>query len=225
MTIPTTLKTLALSLLLGSSLCTQAVAAEVELESKVPGTLSGTLGYASMKYWVEVPGKGNVELLPKEQDEGKLTDLIGKPVTLEGAILTYTDGSYYFEPKFASQPVMPSFTIKQRSEEDLTYDIYFGDWIVRTTDMYQFLSIAHQMDIPGGKVALLELGSGGVGCPTLYQVMVGSNNSPAMVSDEFGTCSDEGKLTTSADGFTLSLPGNPAETWKWDPSLRTVVKQ
>lgn len=216
-------KSIIVCLLIGAGFIGQALASELELESKVPATLEGTLGYADMKYWVEVPDKGNVELMPKEQDEEALMKLIDKHVSFQGAILTYSNGSRYFEPKLASQPKSSNFIVKKA--DNAPFEIYFGDRLVRRTDEYQFLSIAHQMDIPEGKVALLELGSGGVACPTLYQLIVVKINTPAMLSEEFGTCSDEGKLSPSANGFTLTLPGNPAETWKWDPTAMTVIQQ
>ncbi|WHF38506.1 hypothetical protein [Aeromonas salmonicida] len=49
--------------------------------------------------------------------------------------------------------------------------------------------------------------------------MIGMNvieRSPCVGICTFGTCSDLGKLTYDTNGFTLALPGNPAETWVWD---------
>ncbi len=57
-----TLRAATLGLLLSCSMATFAADGALEIETKVPATLSGKLGYASMKYWVEVPGQGAVEI-------------------------------------------------------------------------------------------------------------------------------------------------------------------
>lgn len=64
--------------LLSCSGTTFAADNALQIESKIPTTLSGTLGYASLQYWIEVPGKGNVELLTDADDEGGLIELVGK---------------------------------------------------------------------------------------------------------------------------------------------------
>lgn len=81
----------------------------------------------------------------------------------------------------------------------------------------------HQFVIPDGQVALLELFTG-VGCPVLYQLIVVRQNTPSMISGTFGTCSDLGKLSHDAKGFTLDLPGNPREMWIWDNEHLNVFK-
>ena len=63
---------------------------------------------------------------------------------------------------------------------------------------------------------LLELNTGGFGCPMLYQLAVIRSDTLPLLTPTFGTCSDLGKLTYDTNGFTLALPGNPAETWVWD---------
>ena len=224
MSIHSVLKPIALGFLITVGGLNVALAADLELESKSPGQLVGTLQYASMKFWVEIPGKESMALWPKEKDEQALMEMIGKQVSLDGSVLIYSNGSRYFEPKLTtSTPATLNFSLKKT--DDLVYEIYLNDKMISSTDSYQYLEIEYQFDIPGGKVALLALGSGGVACPALYQVLVAQTNTPVMTSEVFGTCSDSGQLSKLKDGFTLSLPGNPAETWRWEPALKTVVKQ
>ena len=72
--------------LLSCSVTAFAADYALQIESKIPTTISGTLGYASLKYWIAVPGKGNVELLTDADNEGGLIELVGKQVSLNGAM-------------------------------------------------------------------------------------------------------------------------------------------
>lgn len=198
--------------------------ADLEMESKIPGKIDGVLHYASMKYWVEEKDGKVIDLWPKEKDEQYLGEMIDKSVMLEGAFITYSDGSKYFEPKFTMATASLAYKYAIKRADNNKYTVYLNDDIVFDSDSYQSVDIKYQFDIPRGKVALLELNSGGVACPALYKIIVAQSDSPAMISEEFGTCSDTGKLNPQNDGFSLSLPGNPAQEWSWDISSKTVKK-
>ncbi|MCX4114693.1 MULTISPECIES: hypothetical protein [Aeromonas] len=193
----------------------------LQIESKIPTTLSGKLGYASMNYWIEVPGKENVELDIDADDEEQLINLRDKQVSLEGAMVTYSNGSVYFEPKLDK----PQTTFVVQKTDEANFDVLFNGESLTHHDSYDNIKIAHQFVIPDGQVALLELFTGGVGCPVLYQLIVVRQNTPSMISGTFGTCSDLGKLSHDAKGFTLDLPGNPREMWIWDNEHLNVFKK
>ena len=199
--------------------------ANLEMESKIPGKVDGVLRYASMKYWVEATDGKVIDLWPKEKDEQYLGAMIDKTVMLEGAFITYSDGSKYFEPKLKSGNASAVYKYTLKGSDNNKYTVYLNDDIAFDSDSYLTVEIKHQFDIPGGKVALLELNSGGIACPVLYKIIVAQSDSPVMISNEFGTCSDLGKLNPKNDGFSLSLPGNPAEEWSWDVSSKTVKRQ
>lgn len=215
------LRAATLGLLLSCSMTTFAADGALEIETKVPATLSGKLGYASMKYWVEVPGKGNVEIWTDDAVYAALLDLVGTQVSLEGAMVTYSDGSVYFQPKLAKPPA--TFTV--RKNDEVNFDVLLNGELLAHHDSSAGVDVAHQFAIPDGQVALIELFSGGVGCPVLYQLVVVRQDSPTMISTEFGTCSDQGTLSPDTNGFTLDLPGNPSERWAWDASSLTLRKQ
>lgn len=216
-----TLRAATLGLLLSCSMATFAADGALEIETKVPATLSGKLSYASMKYWVEVPGQGNVEIWTDDEAYAALIDLVGTPVSLEGSMVTFTDGSVYFQPKLAK----PSTGFTVRKNDEVNFDVLLNGEPLTHHDSYAGVDVAHQFAIPDGQVALIELFSGGVGCPVLYQLVVARQDSPTMISTEFGTCSDQGKLSPEPNGFTLNLPGNPSERWAWDASSLTLHKQ
>ncbi|WP_429053004.1 hypothetical protein [Aeromonas rivipollensis] len=82
-----TLRAATLGLLLSGPMATFAADGALEIETKVPASLSGKLSYASMKYWVEVPGQGNVEIWTDDEAYAALIDLVGTQVSLEGAMV------------------------------------------------------------------------------------------------------------------------------------------
>ncbi|WP_323884614.1 hypothetical protein [Aeromonas caviae] len=215
------LRAATLGFLLSCSMATFAADGALEIETKVPATLSGKLSYASMKYWVEVPGQGDVEIWTDDEAYAALLDLVGTQVSLEGAMVTFTDGSVYFQPKLAKASA--GFTV--RKNDEVNFDVLLNGERLTHHDSYAGVDVAHQFAIPGGQVALIELFSGGVGCPVLYQLVVARQDSPTMISTEFGTCSDQGKLSPQPNGFSLNLPGNPSERWAWDTSSLTLRKQ
>ncbi|BCK64780.1 hypothetical protein KAM338_27240 [Aeromonas caviae] len=209
-----------LSILLTCSVATFAVDGTFEIETKVPATLSGKLSYASMKFWVEVSGKDAVELWFNDEDYTALMELVGTQVAFDGSMVTYTNGSVYFQPKLAKASA--GFTV--RKNDEVNFDVLFNGELLTHHDSYTGVAVAHQFAIPDGQVALIELFSGGVGCPVLYQLVVARQDSPTMTSEAFGTCSDLGKLSPTTNGFTLNIPGNPSERWVWDASSLTLRK-
>ncbi|WP_376869155.1 hypothetical protein AB5G97_01295 [Aeromonas veronii] len=219
--LPQILRVALLSILLTCSVATFAVDGTFEIETKVPATLSGKLSYASMKFWVEVSGKDAVELWFNDEDYTALMELVGTQVALDGSMVTYTNGSVYFQSKLAKAPA--GFTV--RKNDEVNFDVLLNGELLTHHDSYASVDVAHQFAIQGGQVALIELFTGGVGCPVLYQLVVARQDSPTMISTEFGTCSDQGKLSPDTNGFTLNLPGNPSERWAWDASSLTLRKQ
>jgi len=202
------LRAATLGLLLSCSMTIFAADGALEIETKVPATLSGKLGYASMKYWVEVPGQGDVEIWSDDEAYAALIDLVGTQVSLEGSMVTFTDGSVYFQPKLAKASA--GFTVRKNDEVD--FDVLLNGELLTHHDSYAGVDVAHQFTIPDGQVALIELFSGGVGCPVLYQLVVARQNSPTMTSEAFGTCSDQGKLSTA----TMHIPADHEHQFRFN---------
>ena len=206
------LRVVLFSVLVTGSVATFAADGTFEIETKVPATLSGKLSYASMKFWVEVSGKDAVELWFNDEDYTALMELVGTQVAFDGSMVTYTNGSVYFQPKLANASA--GFTV--RKNDELNFDVLLNGELLTHHDSYAGVDVAHQFAIPDGKAALLELFSGGVACPVLYQLVITRKDSLTMMSEVFGTCSDQGKLSSHSNSFTLELPGNPSERWVWD---------
>ena len=193
---------------------------------RVPANVEGTLNFASMQFWIETPKGERIMLMPQEEDEPTLIPRVSQPVALNGFMLTYSDGSRYFEPSFAPATAASSttsFTIVKN--DDYSIVIRYGDDVLLRTDEYDAIKLTHRLSLANGQAVLFELHSGGVACPVLYQLAVAQTGALTMLSQPFGTCSDEGKLTPEPNGFSLDLPGNPRQRWAWDTNSLTLRKQ
>ncbi|WP_279489737.1 hypothetical protein [Aeromonas veronii] len=193
---------------------------------RVPANVEGTLNFASMQFWIETSKGERIMLMPLDEDEPRLIPSVSQPVALNGFMLTYSDGSRYFEPSFASASAASSttsFTIVKNDDDSI--EIRHGGEVLLRTDEYDAIKLTHRLPLVNGQAVLFELHSGGVACPVLYQLAVAQTGGLTMLSQPFGTCSDEGKLTREPNGFTLDLPGNPRQRWVWDASSLTLRKQ
>lgn len=194
--------------------------------TRIPASVEGTLNFASMQFWIETSKGDRIMLMPLEEDEPQLIPSISQRVSLSGFMLTYSNGSRYFEPSFAptsTSSSTTSFTIEKNDVDSI--ELRYGDQVLLRTDEYEAIKLTHRLPLPNGQAVLFELHSGGVACPVRYQLAVAQTGALTMLSPPFGTCSDEGKLTPEPNGFTLDLPGNPRERWVWDASSLTLRKQ
>ncbi len=188
--------------------------------------VEGTLNFASMQFWIETTDGQRIMLMPLEEDEPQLVPQVTRSISLNGMMLTYSDGSRYFEPSFAPASATSStasFTIVKN--DDYNIEIRYGDELLLRSDEYDAIKLTHRLPLANGQAALFELHSGGVACPVLYQLVVAQTGALTMLSQPFGSCSDEGKLTPEPNGFTLDLPGNPRQRWVWDTNSLTLRKQ
>ena len=188
--------------------------------------VEGTLNFASMQFWIETTDGQRIMLMPLEEDEPLLVPQVTRSISLNGMMLTYSDGSRYFEPSFAPASAASStasFTIVKN--DDYNIEIRYGDELLLRSDEYDAIKLTHRLPLANGQAVLFELHSGGVACPVLYQFAVAQTGALTMLSQPFGTCSDEGKLTPAPNGFTLDLPGNPRQRWVWDANSLTLRKQ
>ena len=108
---------------------------------------------------------------------------------------------------------------------DDSIEIRYGGDVLLRTDEYDAIKLTHRLPLANGQAVLFELHSGGVACPVLYQLAVAQTGALTMLSQPFGTCSDEGKLTPAPNSFTLDLPGNPRQRWVWEANSLTLRKQ
>ncbi|WP_236662287.1 hypothetical protein [Aeromonas jandaei] len=193
---------------------------------RVPANVEGTLNFASMQFWIETSKGERIMLMPLDEDEPRLIPSVSQSVALNGFMLTYSDGSRYFEPSFAPASAASSttsFTIVKNGDDSI--EIRYRDEVLLRTNEYDAIKLTHRLPLVNGQAVLFELHSGGVACPVLYQLAVAQTGVLTMLSQPFGTCSDEGKLTREPNGFTLDLPGNPRQSWVWDASSLTLRKQ
>lgn len=215
------------SLILSVSLLSTPVFAQAtELESKVPGTLQGELGYASMKYWVTTADGKVVRLWSDEKVDDQLTGKSGQQVSLKGATVTYSDGSVYFSPKFEQTTVKPTleFTI-DKNQDDYVMSIKLDGQLISTVNDYYTASIDQEFTTQNGKIALIQLGTGGTGCPALYMLAIAREDAQPLVTPTFGTCSDMPDITTQGENIFMSFMGNPDENWVWDNSSYRLYQQ
>lgn len=221
------LSTFITPLILGAALLTApAFSQDLELESKVPGTLQGELGYASMKYWVTTADGSVVELWSDEDVDDHLTGKSGQQVSLTGATVTYSDGSVYFSPKFEFKATKAAleFSIDKNEYDDVIRIKLDDHWISSINDYYT-ASINKEFMTSNGKIALIQLISGGTACPAEYMLVVARHDAQPLVTPTFGTCSDIPEITTKGENIYLNFPGNPDQKWAWDHSSYRLYQQ
>jgi hypothetical protein len=188
---------------------------------QTPATITGTLKYASLKYWIETGKNKTIDLSYDMEDsvlESQLSGLNGKKVTLSGTMTTYDDGSKYFEiSKFSfgsvgSKAVAGTFTATNKVDQ---HAILFDGKIVYKNDECYLLSIKKVFSIQPEKVTLVEIDSGGTACPANYVFITAKSSGAILLSKEFGNCSDIPKIIAKGEKITLKFPGNPPETWTY----------
>ena len=200
-------------LLLGAVAAVPAHGAE--LESMIPAKLTGKLNYATLNYWLVTPEGNSFELRINENNEPFIMDKVGKEITLKGAILTYTDKSQYFQPKFDQAPQAKPLKFT-KSTGDGTASLYLDDNEIYASDEYGNLGVEKEFPIADGKVSLIWLSTGGTACPAMFMYVVARQDSLPLITTEFGNCSDMPTITNNKDDITVALPGNPAQTWVFD---------
>lgn len=213
-------------LLSAALIAVPAFAQDLDLESKVPGTLQGELGYASMKYWVTTADGKVVQLWSDEQVDDQLSGKSGQQVSLSGATVTYSDGSVYFSPKFEQAGAKPNleFTIDE-NQDDYVMSVKLDGQLISTVNDYYTASIKQEFPTKNGKIALIQLSTGGTGCPALFMLAIARVDAQALLTPSFGSCSDIPDITTKGENIFMSFPGNPDENWVWDNSSYRLYQQ
>lgn len=201
-------------------------AQDLELEAKVPGTLQGELGYASMQYWVTTADGKVVQLWSDEEADEQLMGKAGQQVNLNGATVTYSDGSVYFSPKFEQAQAKAALKISlDKDEYDDVIRIKLDNQPVASLTDYYTAYVEREFPTQHGKIVLLQLGSGGTACPAEYMLVIARKDAQPLISPTFGTCSDMPEITTKGDNIYLDFPGNPSEKWAWDHSDYRLYQQ
>jgi len=190
----------------------------LKVTKESPATVTGTLRYATMKYWVEIQKGKTVELWPDEDDalDTKLNEMVGKKITLSGIMKTYQDGSKYLHVSrsgLRGSPKETETTTFTTAKED--HAILYNGKIVYQNDECLSLRIKKVFSIGTDKVALVEVASGGTACPATYVFITAKTSGTPVLSKEFGNCSDTPKIASKGDKITLKFPGNPPETWTY----------
>jgi len=196
---------------------TLAMGQNIKMTKQSKATITGTLKYASMKYWVETANGKTIDFLYDIEDQeldSKLGDLIGKKITLTGMIEYYSDGSKYFRITKSSMG-SPSVKTNSFTTANENHAVVFGGKTVYQNDDCYSLAIEKVFSIGTDKVGLIGVSSGGTACPKTYVFITVKGSGAPLVSKEFGNCSDIPKIAAKGDKITLSFPGNPPEMWTY----------
>lgn len=194
-----------------------AMGQNIKMTKQSKATLTGTLGYASMKYWLETGNGKSIDLwydIEDQELDSKLSDLIGKKITLTGMIENYSDGSKYFsitKSSFGS----PSDKTETFTTAKENHSIVFGGKTVYQKDDCFSLDIEKVFSIGNSKVALIKVSSGGTACPATFVFITAKSSGTPVISKEFGNCSDIPKIIAKGDKINLNFPGNPPKTWTY----------
>lgn len=183
-----------------------------------PMTVTGILGYASARYWIDLPKGKYIYLCPEQSFEldSQLRHLIGTKVTLKGKKITYKDGAQFFcisnsNLGATNQKKEGGKFTEAKNKKAILYDgkIVYED----KQDIYFSINLKKVFSIGSDKVALVELSYGGVMCPASYIFLTAKPNGDVLISEQFGNCSDLPKITKKGNDIVVRFPGNPPETW------------
>jgi len=192
---------------------------DLKIIKETPATISGTLGYASMKYWIEEKKGKVVEISYDMNDsevESGLEELIGKKVSLSGTMTKYSNDSEYLvisKSSFGSLSGKKDSGFTTDQEYDAHKVLFNGKTIYKNDD--NSLNIKKAFSVGADKVALIEIASGGTACPVTYVFATVKGDGTLSLSAEFGTCSDIPNIIVKGDKITVKLPGNPPGTWTY----------
>ncbi len=92
---------------------------------------------------------------------------------------------------------------------------------------YEVISIAASYPEKGpARVVLLELTTGGSGCPAFYQVVEIKEDGSVLRSEEFGNCSPKARPSFTRGVLRIDLPriaGATAESWRYQDGMLSIV--
>jgi hypothetical protein len=101
--------------------------------------------------------------------------------------------------------------VKIGDEESSPNRVFFvnlnGRTIATINDAMYVNIYAYFSGLESGEVVVLNKGSGGSGCPEMFQVVYPQSSESAYVSEEFGDCSDIPKVTLEHQQITFRFPG------------------
>lgn len=205
---------------------TTAIAAN-ELESMIPTKVKGTLSYATHKYWITDSSGKAIELSVTDEvvDKLKLYNKDGGVVELDGSILTYSDGSVYFKPSLHKQAKKAQLDITVKGSEPYNVEILIDDKSIFSSERYREAEIKKVFVVENGKLAFIQLFTGGTLCPANSMIIFARYDSEPLMTPIFGTCSDIPDFTDNGNKILIKFPGNPAENWVWDNQTLTLSQQ
>ncbi len=198
-----------------------------ELESMIPTKVKGTLDYATHKYWITDSRGKVIELSVTDEaiNTLKLYNKTGMEVALDGSILTYSDGSVYFKPSLKKQAKKTQLDFAVKYDEPYNVKILIDDKSIFSSEMYRSAAIKKIFAIENGKLAFIQLFTGGTLCPVNSMIIFARYDSEPLMTPIFGTCSDIPDFTDNGDKILVKFPGNPVENWVWDNETLTLSQQ
>ncbi|WP_298715910.1 hypothetical protein [uncultured Oceanisphaera sp.] len=211
---------------LAFTLLSTSAMADLTIESKIPGIAEGTVKYASMDFWLETDNGDTIDLADTDDVYDYLIDKVGQKIRFNGASVTYNNGHTYFEPQFEKATALPALKVSLNTDESsYVTSIYLDDEPVFTVNDYYSASVVKEYTTSDNKVSVIQLVTGGTGCPAMHMLLVSHHHSQPLITPSFGTCSDLIDTKTEGSKIIMELPGKPGETWIWDNTTYQLIKQ
>lgn len=200
--------------------------ADLTIESKIPGTVEGTVKYASMDYWLETDNGDIIDLWDGDEVDSYLHDKVGQKVRFNGASVTYNNGHTYFQPKFEQAAALPALNVALKTD-DSSYvtSILLDDKPVFTVNDYYSAHVVKEYTNSSNKVSIIQLQTGGTACPAMYMLLISHPHGQPLLTPDFGTCSDLIESKAEGSKIVMEIPGKVDETWTWDNATYQLVKQ
>ena len=107
---------------------------------------------------------------------------------------------------------------------DLRMELRLGGRTVHSLDGNMYAGFrAHFRNLEVGEAVLMSLGSGGSGCPELFQIVRVEESGRVSLTEEFGDCSDSPTITLQLlpeEQLSLRFPGYYRLSQQGEPGFR-----
>jgi hypothetical protein len=109
--------------------------------------------------------------------------------------------------------------LKIVKEDELQFNVYFnGKPIIEGEDFLRLFIRTKFPESGRARIVLLELDTGGTGCPAYFRIFEVNDGGLVSISDHFGNCSDEPTIQFDGKSLLIGFPpfGHTArEIWSY----------
>ncbi|MCE5227847.1 MAG: hypothetical protein LLG05_18565 [Porphyromonadaceae bacterium] len=207
-------------------LCSWAFGEDLKISKEYKGTISGTLEYARMQYFLHTKkGEAYCIFYDEKTQEDQLQNLSGQTVKLEGKIKVFKHGGKCIDitpegvRESASLPASLTTVAGKldigKQEDEVPVIKLNGNTIYIGEGGFS-LHFEKFFDFGSYQAVLVADNTGGTACPVSYVFITLHSNKSSSVTKSLGNCSDIPKIQQQGKKVTLSFPSfGSASAEKW----------